>query len=279
VNGYTGPTGVIPLFDEQVRIEADKGFATTAVSCDVIANPLHNSVPEITTNIKGQSCGQPMHFNVDVSSSGVTTLITNQGVYGTQEGVYLGGTWTQALACHWMEVRNEIIKNHTLKNAAPECQAMAQSYQNLMAQSTTVSSQVTNLAQQANITDIWNCNGTSSTDQVKQSSQYLCTGRAAIEKLFTHVAYCEATYRAEKAYRQIAPDPATFMDTIKTTVMKTCNEMCTNQCSGCTSPLTGAASRCSSCGTSCANQCYPQQLLLFYQKELAPLPSNGNCSL
>lgn len=307
--GYTGPSGVLPLLDEQVKKLVDAperslyrgenpdpdntdpsithAFGTPV--CNPVPNPYFNSSKaELETNHLGESCGEPFHFKVNASSSGVVAKMYTSGKYGTREGAYLRGSWVQALTCYWQQVKTEISSSRKLK-INPACSAIGDAMAELSAGSADIASTMNKqLGSSKSLSEIWKCEATElekgspgdpDVGKLRQKAQQLCAARASFETLFTQLAMCEVTTRAGKAYRRLASSPDQFLDQLKEGAARTCNKRCNSQCSGCASSLSGAAARCSSCGTQCANQCYPGELAKFYAEKIRGWPSNGSCSL
>lgn len=304
VSGYTGPTGAFRLIREEMTRLIDhpthslyRGHAVDPSSpdpanpstasfgtpvCNLTPGPFNGVKSETETNHRGESCGKPSLFDVDVSSGGVNTTMFLSSQHGTLESAYFRGIWIQALTCFSEQVKREIEMSHKLKISA-SCQGMARKMEELGTSSESVARHLRDqLKGQNNISDIWKCEASQVTRSGagfdvgghRQSAQQLCTARAGIETLFTQIALCEIFTRAGRSFRNAIHDPDAFLSDIKKTVVSNCKSRCSSSCGDC-----GSASGCSKCGTDCANDCYTPELQNYILKKLRAWPNDGSCRL
>lgn len=265
--------------------------------CSASANPLTNNMAETTSNMVGESCGNPANMDVNVSfrigrrgfprrpyvqstSTQVTWQIDDN--FGTREASYIRGMLVQALSCYTAQVKNEI---DTLKmiRVTPGCSAVAQDIAALGRDSQASAANLNReLASEKNISDIWKCeNSWDASDKkagmdvgkARQSALYLCASRTAQETMFKQLMACEVFNRAGIDFRAFMNDQNALFAELKSGPGNACRNQCYNECRSC-SPGGG----CNSCTTSCSNRCYGDRVVQFFSnKGSTRWPNSGAC--
>lgn len=269
------------LYSGSQTDETGNTYKIETPSCSVTANQFDSGSKEISTNHLGQTCGNPVHIQVNASSGGVSSEIQISPSAGTLETAYYRGLKVQIAAYELAQVKKEITS--LSMTVSPACQCASSYYQQLIQSPTTVQTVAKvqpYISALSNASLVWLCDpsvfGPNAPDpanlptHVSQSMQQFCSARVNLEAMYAQLAVCEIQERTTHEFNTIISKPADIIDGIANDLTPQLQNQCSSTCNSCNS-----YDCCSNNLTSCVNQLYPTSLANHFAKLAQPYATGG----
>lgn len=260
--------GLYDKIEQDFSCPPGKGLA--APICDLRAQDGNGALkPELTSNVRGESCGDYTRIELKVNGTNVDVTVNMQAPYGAWETSHIEGARVQALKCISAEVLTQLenLANHKITFKDPTALSIARELESRIAELGEYYKLKSSGGKGTVLNCVWNQQQVQQRDTNEEDpaawSSYVCGNQLTIATVFAQALTVEIFSRYQAAYYQtlvgaeIAPKLSTFGDSTAAYCKAKKDATHPDSCGDLTDVTAGQA---------CANTCYQNRVKPFLEQ-------------